>query len=76
LKNEFNMHLNNITGAQILISFPAHKKYFSTRQYSNSNLNFTGNTNKILIIWQEAEEQDYSPFFTVTQPFFKPLNLK
>lgn len=75
-KNESKIHLHNITCTQILISFPAHTKYFSTPQYSNSNLNFTDNTNNIFIIWQETEEQDYSQIFTVTQLFFKPLNLK
>lgn len=76
LKNEFKTHLHNITGAQILISFPAHKRYFSAPQYDNSNLNVTENTNNIFIIWQETEEQDYSQIFTVVQPFLKPLNLK
>lgn len=64
-----------MTGTQIIISFPAHKKHFSTSQY-NSNRNFTDKINNIFIFWQETEEQDYSQIFTVPQLFIKPFNLK
>lgn len=75
MKNEFKTQLCNITGAQFLTSFLAHKKYSSTPEHYSSNLDFTDDTKSIFGFWQKTEEQVYSQIFMATQPFLKPLNL-